>query len=190
MRRTVFVPLVLATFVIPGSARAQTKIGYVNSQEIMAAAPGAKQAQAEFDKDMQGYQDSITKLQNELQTMQNQLQQQELTLSPEAKKNRQAEIQAKQQEYQQRYQDLQNEASQRRQQLMQPIVSKVDSIIEQIRRQGHYAMILDVTSGSILAADTTLDLTQEVIQRLKVGSGTDAKPTADAKGTGGKGGTR
>ncbi len=186
MRRTAFVPFVLAFLTVAGTARAQTpKIGFVNSQEILAQAPGAKEAQAQFQKDLQSYQDQVQQLQAELQKMQEQFDQQQLTLSPEAKKNREQAIQQKQQEYQQKYQDLQDQANQRRQQLMQPIMDKVSGIIEQVRKEGNYALVLDVAAGSILAADSTLDLTQDVITRMKAASPTASSDTGAAKsGTG------
>ncbi len=181
MRRTAFSWLAptFAILTIVGAAQAQTKIGYVNSQEILASAPGAKEAEAQYQKDMQGYQDQAQKLQDELQNMQKALQQQQLTLSPEAKKNREQQLRQKQQEYQQKMQDLQQQASQRQKELMQPIMDKVTGVIEQVRKEGHYDLILDRAAGSILSADSTLDLTQEVISRLKT-----AAPSASS-GTGG-----
>jgi len=185
MRRTAFVPFVIASLLAAGVAEAQTpKIGFINSQEILAAAPGAKEAEAEYQKDLQSYQDQVQQLQSELQKMQQQLDQQQLTLSPEAKKNRQQEIQQKQQEYQQKYQDLQDQANRRRQELIQPIMDKVSGIIEKMRQEGHYSLILDVAAGSIIAADSTLDLTQEVIRRLKTA------PDSTASAGGGTGGIR
>ncbi len=184
MRRIAFVPFVLAFLLVAGVAQAQTpKIGFINSQEILASAPGAKDAEAQYQKDLQGYQDQVQQLQGELQKMQQQLDQQQLTLSPEAKKNREQELQQKQQEYQQKYQALQDQANRRRQELIQPIMDKISGIIENMRSEGHYSLILDVAAGSIIAADSTLDLTQEVIRRLK------SAPTSSGTGGTGSGGT-
>ncbi len=190
MRSTTFVPLALAFLMVAGSAEAQTtKIGFINSQEILAAAPGAKEAEAQYQKDVKGYQTQVQQLQDELTKMQQQLEQQQLTLSPEAKKNREQQIQQKQQEYQQKYQDLQDQANQRRQELIQPIMDKVSGIIEQIRKEGHYSLILDVAAGSIIAADSTLDLTQEVLRRMKAAAPATAGTGGAKGGTGGTGGS-
>jgi len=168
MRRTPFAALALVFALAAGTAEAQTlKIGYINSQEILAQAPGAQEAQAAFEKDMKGYTDEAQQLQDELQRMQQQLQQQELTLSPEAKRNRQQQIQDKASAAQQRMQELDQLASQRRAELIQPVMDKVNEVIEKMRVEGSYALILDVAAGSIISADPSLDLTQEVIRRLK-----------------------
>jgi outer membrane protein len=167
MRRTPFAALALVFALVAGATEAQTlKIGYINSQEILANAPGAKEAQDAFEMDMKGYTDEAQQLQDELQRMQQQLQQQELTLSPEAKRNRQQQIQQKATEAQTRMQELDQLAAQRRAELIQPVMDKVNAIIETMREEGSYALILDVAAGSIISADPSLDLTQEVIRRL------------------------
>ena len=190
MRRTPFAALALAAALVAGSAEAQTlKIGYVDSQEILANAPGAKEAQAQFDKDMQNYNAEAQQLRDEVNRMQQDLQSQSLTLSQEAKANRQQQLQQKTQEAQQRLSQLDQQAQQRRQELVQPVMDKINAVIDKIRTEGNYTLILDAAAGSILSADPSLDLTQEVIRRLKAEADT-AKAPAKGKGTGGGGAER
>jgi len=150
-----------------GAAEAQTvKIGYINSAELMQSAPGSVEAQAQFDAEMQAAQEEIVRLQTELQNLDQALQQQQLTLSPEAKANRQQQLQVKAQEYEQRAGQLQERADNRRAELIQPIMDQITEVIEAVREEGNYAMILDQAGGSIISADPTLDLTQEILRRL------------------------
>lgn len=168
MRRTSFALGALALMLTAGAVEAQTlKIAYINSQEILVNAPGAEAAQAQFDAEMQGYQTEISQLETELQNLEAALQQQQLTLSPEARANREQQLQQKFQEYQQRTTQLQDVANQRRAALIQPVMDNITSIIEQIREEGAYSIILDAAAGSIVSADPALDLTQEVIARLQ-----------------------
>lgn len=167
MRRTPFAALALIFALVAGAAEAQTlKIGYINSQEILASAPGAREAQQAFEREMQAYTNEAQQLQDELTRMQQQLAQQELTLSPEAKRNRQQQIQQKAQEAQARMQQMDQLAAQRRAELVQPVMDKITEVIEAMREEGNYALILDVAAGSIIAADPSLDLTAEVLRRL------------------------
>lgn len=168
MRRTLFASLALAALLSAAAAEAQTvKIGYINSAELMQDAPGSAEAQAQFDSEMQAAQDEIVRLQTELQNMDQALQQQQLTLSPEAKANRQQQLQVKAQEYEQRAGLLQQQADSRRAELVQPIMDQITEVIEAIREEGNYAMIMDLVGGSIISADPALDLTQEVLRRLE-----------------------
>ncbi len=168
MRRTSLAPLALAFLFTAGAAEAQTlKIAYINSGEIVANAPGAAEAQAQFDQELEASQAEIARLENEITTMDQQLQQQQLTLSPEAKANREQQLQAKVQQYEARVTQLQTQAQQRRAELVQPIMDQITEVIDTIREEGGYALILDVAAGSIVAADPSLDLTQEVLRRLE-----------------------
>lgn len=176
MRRTSFALLALTLPFAAGALEAQTlKIGYINSQEILLNAPGAEEAQTQFDTEMAGYQNEISLLETELENMEASLQQQQLTLSPEAKANREQQLQAKFQEYQQRTGQLQELANQRRAALIQPVMDNITAVIELLREEGAYSLILDAAAGSIVSGDPALDLTQEVIMRLQ----------ADATVTGG-----
>lgn len=169
MRRIPFALIALAFLLVSsaGQAEAQAlRIAYLNSQEVMSVAPGAAQAQAQFDREMQSFQQEIQELEDELRSMEEQYQQQQLTLSPEARQNREAQIQAKMNEYQQRGTALQERAAQRRAELVQPVMDEITEIIEALREERGYALILDVAAGSIVSADPALDVTEEVIQRL------------------------
>ena len=178
MRRTPFAALALALALAAGTAEAQTlKIGYINSQEILEKAPGAKEAQDAFERDMQGFTTEAQQLQDELTRMQQQLAQQELTLSPEAKRNRQTQIQTKAQEAQARMAEMDQIAARRRSELVQPVMDKITAVIEKMREEGSYSVILDVAAGSIIAADPALDLTAEGLRRLE----TAAPPTGGAR---------
>lgn len=174
MRRTSLALMALVFLLSAGAVEAQTlKIAYINSQEILLNAPGAEEAQQQFDQEMASYQQEIQQLETELQNLETALQQQQLTLSPEAKANREQQLQQKYQEYQQRSTQLQETANQRRAALIQPVMDEITAVIEQIREEGAYSFILDAAAGSIVSADPSLDLTQDVITRLQSQTGVD-----------------
>ena len=168
MRRIVLAPLTLVLLLAAGAVEAQTlKLGYINSQQIFQNAPGAEEANAAFQTDLASFEAEAQQLQDELIGMQQQLEQQQLTLSPEAKRNREQQISQRATEAQDRMAQLDQLANTRRAELVQPVMDRINEVIEQIREEGNYALILDTASGSIIAADPTLDLTDEVIRRLQ-----------------------
>jgi outer membrane protein len=167
MRRSFFALPALAWAVAAASAEAQTlKIGYINSQQILASSSEAAAAEQQFTQEMQRFQAEVQSLEDEITGMQQRLQQQQLTLSPEARANREQQIQAKLQEYQTRTAELQQMADERRAELVQPVMDRITVVIETLREEGQYSLILDVAAGSIISADSTLDLTPEVMRRL------------------------
>lgn len=150
-----------------GSASAQTpKYAYINSQRILAEAPGTSEAQDEFESSMEQYREQLESLEAELQTLQDNLERQQSTLTATVRQERQQEIQQKFMAYQQRRQELEQQAQQRQAQLVEPIMRRIQTVIEQIRTEGNYSMIFDGAAGAIITADPALDLTDEVLQRL------------------------
>jgi outer membrane protein len=169
MRRSsfAFAVVALSAVLFAEGAEAQVlKIGYINSQQVLASSSDAAAAQQRFDQEMQSFQAEVQRLEDEITGLQERLQQQQLTLSPEARANREQQIQQRVLAYQTRTAELQQVADQRRAELIQPVMDKITAVIETIREEGQYSLILDVAAGSIIAADTTLDLTPEVIRRL------------------------
>jgi outer membrane protein len=174
MRRSPLAIAAIACAIGAVAAEAQTplKIGYLNSQEVLANFSEAAAAQQRFDQEMQAYQAEIQQLEQELTGLQENLQRQQLTLSPDARAAREQQLQTRVTAYQQRTAQLSQIAEQRQQELIQPVMDRINTIIEAIRVEGQYHLILDVAAGSIIAADPMLDLTQQVIGRL----GTAAAP--------------
>jgi outer membrane protein len=165
----------LAVLASASAAQAQAvalKVGYINSAAILEEAPGAKEASQAFDQYLQSQQAEVQRLSQELQTLMADYERQQLMLSPTAKTQRQEEIRRKQEESRTRVDALEVQTQQRQQQLIQPITDKVNAVIEQIRAEGAYSFIFDVAAGSIIAADPRLDLTQEVLRRLKAAAPT------------------
>ncbi len=165
--RLILAGLLLSTVAVTTEAGAQAKIGYIDSQAILRETPGAQEAQEQFERDMARFRAQVDEMGKELQNLITQYEQQQVTLSPEAKRTREQTIRQKQGEYQQKTNELEGQAGQRQAELVQPIMNRVMAAIDSIRQEGGYALIFDLTSQAIVSADPTLDLTQQVIQRLK-----------------------
>lgn len=150
------------------SAEAQNvRLGYIDSQVILSQAPGAREAQAEFDREMDRYRGELQRLGEELERLIQQYQQQQRNLTPEAREAREMEIQRRQIAYESRLEEIDMEASERRAALVEPILQRMSQAIEAIREEGNFALIFDTAARSIIAADPDLDLTDQVLDRLR-----------------------
>ena len=168
---------VIVTMVAGASALAaqqggSAKIGYVNTQAILKQTPGYSKAESTFTKEMEGYRGEVQKLQATLDSAASDFDQQSVMLSPTQRAAKRKDLQAQQQKLEQRTQELQQKAATRERELLDPIQTKVNSVIEGVRAAGNYAMIFDVSApnNGIVTADKSLDLTQRVIQQLKAGT--------------------
>lgn len=151
-----------------GIAEAQAlKLGYINSQRIMVEAPGTAEAQNAFEQDMARFRTELEQMENQLESLQEDFDRQQATLSATVRQERQQAIQQAFMNYQQRRLELEEEAQQRQAELVSPIMERIAEVIENIREQGSYSMIFDASAGSLITADPALDLTDEVLQRLR-----------------------
>jgi outer membrane protein len=148
------------------------KIAYVNTQAILKQTPGYVKAESTFTKELANYRVEVQKLQASLDSAASDFDQQSVMLSPTQRAAKRKDLQAQQQKLEQRTQELQRQAATRERELLDPIQSKVNSVIEGVRAAGNYAIIFDVSApnNGIVTADKTLDLTQRVIQQLKAGT--------------------
>ena len=189
-------PLALALTVVLGAAAgaqgpapAVPKIAYINSQQVLAQAPGRAEAEAQFEREMNGYRQAVQRMGDSLNTMIAEYNRQEVSLSPAAKETRQKAIREKEDQYQKKTAELQQQAQRRQVELVQPIMEHINKIIGELRAQEGYSMIFDAgsTAGVVVAADTTLNITNKVIARLKaVGAPkpVSARPASPAKPAG------
>jgi len=165
---TAVVALSISMTGILAAQAAAPKIVYVNSQKIIAQAPGRADAEAQFQKEMDQYKAQVQKMGDSLQTMIADYQKVEPTLTPAVKATRTKDLRDRQQAYQQHVQELEQTAQQREAELVRPIMEQINKIIEQIRTENSYTFILDAGSqaGVVVAADSSLDITDQVIKRL------------------------
>jgi outer membrane protein len=155
---------------------APVKIAYLNSQIILQNAPGRAEAESQFEREMTTYRQQVQRMGDSLQTMIADYNKQEISLSPAAKQTRQTAIRTREDAFQKRTQELEQRAQQRQMELVQPIMERVQKVIADIRSEEGYAMIFDAGSnaGVLVAADTTLNITDKVLARMGV------KPTTQS----------
>jgi outer membrane protein len=166
----------LVLLAIGGTARAQgtpTKIGYVNTQALMAAAPGRAAAEAAYNKEVEAFQKQQQAWSDSLKKQFDAYQKAEPTLTAAKKASEQERLQKLQQ-------DLTNlntlgeaKIQQRQNEVLAPLMEVVRGAIDEIRAEGGYAMIFSGDDNSpIVSADKNLDLTDKVVARLKTKAAT------------------
>jgi len=144
------------------------KIAFINSREILQRTPGYAAAESLYLKEVDGFRAEVQKLQTQLDSAVTAFDQQSIALSPAARQTKQRELQGMQQRMAQRTDALQDRARQRETELLSPIQARVNSVIQGIRAELNYALILDADApgGMIVAVDPALNITARVLQRL------------------------
>jgi outer membrane protein len=171
---SVLVLLVGAMSVMAPQASAQQtsaaqKIAFINSQLILKQAPGFAAAESTFNREVEGFRSEATKLQGTLDSAAAAFNRDAVLLSPSARESKRKELETQQTALETRMNELRDRSVQREKELLDPITSRVQTVIDGVRAEGNYSMIFDlaVLGSGVVSADRSLDLTDTVIRRLQ-----------------------
>lgn len=165
-------PLFLLALLFAASLSAQSapKYGHMNLGNLLELMPETKKA----NDDLKLFADRLTAIDDSLgralqaaaETLQKEYDAGNLT--PIQAQQRQAELQ-KQQEYLQKFeQEAQQKVTTKREELLRPILDKVDNAIRTVAKENGYAMIFDTSTGAMLFAADTDDVTALVKSKLGI----------------------
>jgi outer membrane protein len=154
---------------IASGAQAQ-KFGYLNSQALLSEIPEVKAA----DANLQAFQAQLEKkgqqMVQELETKYRDLQKKEQSgeISPKALEEEARKLKEQEAQLGQYEQEMQKQLVAKRQEVLQPILDKVNDIIKQVAKENQFTYVFDASSGVILFADETLDITKMVKAKLGI----------------------
>ena len=146
---------------------APTRIGYLNTQRLLQEAPGTAEVQQRIRTELAPFDQQLRALEDSLRTLQQQFSQEALGLSEQARQQRQQQYQQQAQTLQQRANEVQQNAAQKQNELLGPVMQRIEQAISAVRQEGGFAILLDAATDAIVSADTTLDVTQQVLARLQ-----------------------
>jgi outer membrane protein len=161
-----------ATLALAPSAFAQAtplKLAYINSQKILAEAPGRAEAESTYNKEMATARAQLQQMDDSLKGMVATYEKDAPGLDSARKEARGKTIRDTEAAFTQRAQDLNNQMQQRQADLARPLMDQVSQVLDQVRSQGGYSMIFDVGAqgSALVSADKSLDLTDVVLAKLK-----------------------
>ncbi len=164
------------------AAAVPVKIGYINSALLLQEAPGRAEAEAQFDREVGAYRTQLQRMNDSLNTLMAAFDRDAAKLDTTTRAARGKTIRDREAEYQSRARGLDSTMQARQAQLVKPIMERVQAVIEAIRQEDGYSMILDVGAQAsvVVAADKRLDLTDRVLSRLKSHGAPPATPANGA----------
>ncbi|HDP69093.1 MAG TPA: OmpH family outer membrane protein [Candidatus Marinimicrobia bacterium] len=146
------------------------KIGYVNSDRILAEFDEAKEAQRKLDVEAKKLEDEYRGLLNKLDSLSRDFERQKMIMSESRRLTKENEITQLQQSIQ-RYQiekmGPEGEIYKKQAELVGPVLEKIKAVIEKVGKENKYDYIFDTVAGNILYAEPVHDLTDKVLYELK-----------------------
>lgn len=146
-----------------------TRIGFVNAQALLRGMPGYAQAESTFAKEATAAESEAQKLQSQWDSTVAQFQQSQAMMTPSNRTARERQLSAQADSLQAKLQAIQSRIRAKESELLNPIQERLRAVIDGIRAEGNYALIIDLgsqTAAGIIAYDKSLDITMRVAQRL------------------------
>lgn len=177
MKKTLFyVVLTVALTLTVSVAQAQAlKMGFVDSEKILADLPEAQQAVRELENMIRGWQNELAKMDTTFQREFDDYQKKKAMMQPAASQQKEQELNDLRQRYlqyqAQKFDPRQGEAVTEREKRLAPIRDRILQAIETVAKDDNYNFIFDKANDAMLLyADVKFDLTYQVLDRLKRGS--------------------
>ena len=153
---------------------AETKIGYVDSNEIMSKFEEVRQVQVDLEKEQRRLESEFNSLVAQLDSLQQDYERQRLLMSETRRNEKENEITNMEQSIQKFQLDKfgpEGEIYRKQNQLLKPVLSKIDAAIQQVGSDRGYDYILDAMSGALLYALDSHNLTEAVMDELSKATG-------------------
>lgn len=164
-----------ALAVAPAPGAADTRIGYIDSARIFQEYKDAQDAQARFDRQVQGWRDEATEKEQAVAQLRKEVQDQSPILSSVKRQEREEALQRAISEYEKFIQDVWGpggKAAQANDAATNEVVNQIRAAVEKVAGDKGYNVVLDSSGGFIIYIDKSMDLTGDVLQELAARSGT------------------
>jgi outer membrane protein len=144
--------------------QAPVKIGYVNVAVLLDKAPAKQAAESTFVKERNAAQVQLKAMSDSLQKEIDRFEADAPRLTPAQKTTREKALQDKQLDLQAKSVELQGRLQNREAELMRPIEAAVKEVLEQLRTDDGYTMI--IAADAVIASDKNLDITEKAVLKL------------------------
>lgn len=151
------------------AAAKEYKIGYIDSEAIISRYQGAVEAKKELEAEIEKFRLQAESLRTDYEKALEEYKSQELTLSEEGKRAKQADLEQRKKRYDAFVEQVYREGGkidQKNKELIAPIVERINTTVSKLAAEEGYALVLDASKSEIVYAQPGLDLTELVIAEL------------------------
>ena len=148
-----------------GVARAEVKLGFVDLQRALNEVEEGWTAKAALKRDFDEKQKQLDVKKAEFEKLKSEFEKQQVVLADQAKREKAADLDRKALELQQFFVQLQKDLSEREREMTRGIFEKMSAIVREIAEAEGFSMVLERTDAGLVYAQSSLDLTNELIRK-------------------------
>jgi len=169
MKKLLKVALVAVCIIFAGNiAKAQTKIGYIDMNQLVDQMPETKVAMTSITAYNKQFIDQLTTMNNELQSKGQAYQAQRATMTDAIRTAKESELN----DLQKRFQDYQNTAQQqvdaKKNELGKPILDKARAAAAQVAKEKGYTFVIDSSTVQLIVSPPGDDLLEATKAKLGI----------------------
>ena len=162
--------MVLAALVlVPGGARADIRLGYVDSARIFLEYKAAQEAQSRFDRQVQGWRDDASEKEKVVAQLRAEVRDQAPILSSAKRQEKEEALQKAISDYERFIQEIwgpQGRAAQENARATSEVVQQIRKAVEKVAGDKNLNVVLDSAGGVIIYIDKSMDMTPDVLTEL------------------------
>lgn len=160
--------IIIISFLLIGSplvAQDDVKIGVVDIKLVFENYSVIKKAKLELNKKKENYLSEIKRIEDDINALENELKNKKKQLTPKDYRIALAKIELKKIKLNELIDKRNLELKKIEERIRKPVLKKILFIVEQIRKEKGYTVILN--KNDVLAYHDKIDLTKEVLERLE-----------------------
>jgi outer membrane protein len=149
--------------------RAEIRFGYIDSARIFIEYKAAQEAQARFDRQVQGWRDDALEKEKLVTQLRAEVGDQSPILSSLKRQEKEEALQKAIGDYERFIQEVwgpQGRAAQENERATADVVQQIRAAVEKVAGEKNLNLVLDSASGVIIYADKTLDVSPDVLTEL------------------------
>ena len=165
---------IAAAILVSGCVFAQT-VAVIDSDRIFESLGEVSDARELLETEIEDYRAHADSLQAEIDDLQRQLSR-TLMMSPETRREKERLLEEKRAELEEYLSSIFGPGGiveSRNDELVSPIVGSINEAVQEISNEEGYQLVIDASEGLVVFAEPSIDITDEVIDRLATGGSGD-----------------
>ncbi len=165
---------IAAAAVLAACALGQS-VAVIDSDRIFESLGEVSDARELLETEIEEYRAHADSLQEEIDELERDLAR-TLMMSPETRREKERLLETKRAELEGYLSDVfgpDGTVESRNEELVSPIVAGINEAVQEISNEEDYDLVIDASEGLVVFADPSIDITDEVINRLAAGGGSD-----------------
>jgi len=142
------------------------QIAVIDLQAVLQESDPGKEAMQMLKEYQEDLSSELKEKKKSLDKLKQEIQQQSMMLSEEAKKNKRSEFQKEAREFRSSYQQYQQKLNQKKRDIREPIIDVLIGVIQEHGKKHNYDLILDKKNNGVMYNKESLEITDTIIQEL------------------------